>query len=184
MTSASILYEADSVLKFWLEAEPRWFAPAPAFDDEFRRRFMAYHLAAAARRLDSWSEAAASALSLVILLDQFPRNAFRHTAHMFATDPLARLFARLALERGYDTADAALDAKLRKFFYLPFMHSEALEDQERSVELFRNLDGTEYAETHAAVIRRFGRFPHRNAALGRVITSDEQSFLDAGGFAG
>ena len=181
MTNASILYDADSVLKFWREAESCWFAPAPPFDDEFRGRFMAYHLVAAARRLDSWSGAAASALSLVLLLDQFPRNAFRHTAHMFATDPLARLFAVLALERRYDDV---VDAKLRKFFYLPFMHSEALEDQERSVELFRNLDETKHAESHAAVIRRFGRFPHRNAALGRPITSDEQLFLDAGGFAG
>lgn len=174
--------EAISVLEFWNEAGPsRWFSHDDDFDRRFHDRFMDHHLAAAARRLDGWAEEVSSALALVILLDQFPRNAFRHTAHMFATDPLARFFAADALARGFPTQ---VDSSLERFFYLPFMHSEALADQERSVTLFRELGEVKYAEEHFDIIRRFGRFPHRNRALGRASTQEEQAFLDGGGFSG
>jgi uncharacterized protein (DUF924 family) len=138
-------------------------------------------LAAAARRLDSWSETASGTLALVILLDQFPRNAFRDTPHMFATDPLARFFASSALAHGLDEH---VPADLRPFMYMPFMHSEDIDDQERSVELQARLGNTEYAVLHRDIIRRFGRFPHRNAVLGRDSTPEEQAFLDSGGFSG
>ena len=174
--------EVASVLQYWIDAGPkRWFSKDPEFDREFRTRFLEHHLSAAARRLDFWSHTASGALALVILLDQFPRNAFRDTAHMYATDPLARLFAARAIDAGLD---CEVDSALRAFFYLPFMHSENIADQERSIELYRNLSGAEYAEQHYTIIQRFGRFPHRNRALGRINTEEEQAFLDAGGFSG
>jgi len=175
-------YNPDPVVQFWSSAGPKqWFSRDIAFDTEFRTRFMQHHLAAAARTLDDWLETARSALGLVILLDQFPRNAFRGTAHMFATDPLARLFADTALTKGYHEQ---VEASLVAFFYLPFMHSESLSDQERSLTLFRARQDAKYAEEHCEIIRRFGRFPHRNRALGRSTTPEEQAFLDSGGFAG
>jgi len=118
------------------------------------------------------------------VLDQFPRNMFRGDARTFAADPLARAVAERALARGFDRAVAPA---LRTFFYLPFEHSENLADQERCVALNRaaeDEDGLKWAELHADIIRRFGRFPHRNKALGRATTPEEQAFLDSGGFAG
>ncbi|HEX7732366.1 MAG TPA: DUF924 family protein [Rhodanobacter sp.] len=175
--------QPHDVTRFWYEAGPaKWFDKDEAFDREFTARFLDAHMAAARRELDRWLDGAESALALLILLDQFPRNAFRGTAHMFATDPLALSFARQAVARGHDRA---VEPALRVFFYLPFEHSEALADQDRSVALCEGLDGyARYARTHRDVIARFGRFPHRNAALGRETTTDEQVFLDAGGFAG
>ena len=124
----------------------------------------------------------------MILLDQFPRNLYRGTAHAFATDPLARMFARAALAAGHDQATEAL---LRRFFYLPFEHSESLADQELGVELCAALQADsgdeetmKFAIVHRDIIARFGRFPHRNAVLGRETTPEEQEFLDEGGFAG
>src|SRR5690606_31344158 len=114
-------------------------------------------------------------------LDQIPRNVFRGSGHAFATDPLALHVARRALGAGFD---ARVDATLRFFFYLPFEHSEAIADQDRAVELFTALGKADllgYAHAHRNVIARFGRFPHRNAALGRDNTADEQAWLDAGG---
>jgi uncharacterized protein (DUF924 family) len=141
------------------------------------------HFAAARRELDAWLDTASGALALLLLLDQVPRNALRGTAHMFATDPLARRFARQAVAAG---RDREVDPELRLFVYLPFEHSEDLADQERAVELIRPLGPLyeRYAVEHRDVIRRFGRFPHRNAVLGRETTADEQAFLDGGGFAG
>ncbi len=171
-----------SILQFWSDAGPtRWFEKNAEFDAEFRARFYELHMAAAARKLDHWTETASGTLALVILLDQFPRNAFRDTAHMYATDPLARYFATLALERGYDVQIAN---DLRLFLYMPFMHSEELVDQKRSLSLQQRLGFTRYAEQHYSIIARFGRFPQRNRALGRVNTPDEQAFLDAEGFSG
>ena len=119
----------------------------------------------------------------MILLDQFPRNCFRGTAHMFATDPLARYFARRALDAGHDQA---VEQSLRMFFLLPFEHSENLADQHFCVEKMLPLGDEllQYAITHRDIIHRFGHFPHRNAVLGRETTPDEQAFLDSGGFAG
>jgi uncharacterized protein (DUF924 family) len=134
--------------------------------------------------LTEWEQSAPGALALLILLDQFPRNMFRGTARMFASDPLARAIAAGAIVRGFD---AAVDTDMRGFFYLPFEHSEDPADQTRSVAFFKaadDADGLKWAELHADIIRRFGRFPHRNAVLGRETTAEEQAFLDSGGFGG
>jgi uncharacterized protein (DUF924 family) len=175
----------DDVLAFWRAAgPPKWFGKDAAFDREIAARFLATHEAAAAGHLADWEATPAGALALLILLDQFPRNMFRGTARAFATDPLARAVAERAIARGFD--DRAASAE-RMFFHLPFEHSENLADQERSLALSRRAgDGKadRYAEIHADIIRRFGRFPHRNAVLGRTTTPQEQAFLDAGGFAG
>ena len=176
---------ALAVTGFWREAGPdAWFAKNDAFDADFRSRFLDLHYAAARRELDGFAAHAEGALALMILLDQFPRNCFRGTGHMFATDPLARHFAEKAVAAGHDMA---LEPELRAFVYLPFEHSEAMADQERSLALFseRAPEGyLPYAVEHRAIIARFGRFPHRNAALGRETTAEERAFLDGGGFAG
>ncbi len=175
---------AIDLLEFWRAAgRKRWFAKDEAFDAEFRTRFMQLHLAAARRELDDWAATANGALALVLLLDQFPRNAFRGTAHMYATDPLARVLASRAIETGLDRD---VDAELRQFMYLPYMHSEDLEDQERSVALNAAVGGepSRHAVAHRDIVRRFGRFPHRNALLGRETTAEELAFLEQGGFAG
>ncbi|WP_315920107.1 DUF924 family protein [Mesorhizobium sp. SP-1A] len=175
---------ALAVTGFWREAgRDAWFSKSDAFDDEFRSRFLDLHYRAARRELDDWIAHPESTLALMILLDQFPRNCFRGTGHMFATDPLARHFAVKAIEAGHDLA---VETEVRVFFYLPFEHSEDLADQERSVELHQAnaVEELEYAVGHRDIIARFGRFPHRNRALGRETTPEEQAFLDGGGFAG
>ncbi len=175
---------AESLVAFWREAgRPRWFGKDEAFDALFRHRFLALHLEAAARAHDKWNATPEGALALLLLLDQFPRNAFRGTAHMFATDPLGLVFAEEAIARGHDRAIAD---ELRPFFYLPFMHAEDIGHQERCVVLCKDLPGEtlKYAIIHRDIIARFGRFPHRNAVFGRVTTAEEQAFLDAGGFSG
>jgi uncharacterized protein (DUF924 family) len=172
------------IIAFWRAAGPdRWFEKDAGFDDEIRRRFLAVHEAAAAGKLNAWEQNAEGALALLILLDQFPRNMFRGDARTFATDRQARAAASRALLNGFDGAFP----DLRSFFYLPFEHSEDLADQERSVALYQaagDADDLKWAELHADIIRRFGRFPHRNAVLGRATTPEEQAFLDSGGFAG
>jgi uncharacterized protein (DUF924 family) len=176
--------DAAAVVQFWVDAGPRkWFAKDAAFDAGFSGRFSAMHFAAARRELDHWADTAHGALALLILLDQYPRNCFRGTAHMYATDPLARLVARNALARGLEKQ---VDASLLVFFYLPLEHSEDPADQARSVELANNLDARsrDFAILHRDIIDRFGRFPHRNRHLGRASTPEEQAFLDQGGFAG
>jgi uncharacterized protein (DUF924 family) len=173
------------IVAFWREAGPkRWFVKDTAFDDDIRQRFLAAHEAAAEGKLRDWEANAEGALALLILLDQFPRNMFRGQARAFATDPLARAIAAGALVRGFD---AQVPKEMRGFFYLPFEHSEDMADQERCVALYKasgDAEGLKWAEAHADIIRRFGRFPHRNAVLGRPTTAEEQAFLDGGGFAG
>lgn len=175
---------AADVLAFWRDAGPaRWFARDDAFDARCAR-FLPLHMAAARRELDAWMADADGALALLVLLDQIPRNAFRGSAHAYATDPLARSLAGRAIDAGFDLAT---DPPLRVFFYLPYEHSESIDDQRRSVDLHARLQGAEagrWAQLHLDIIERFGRFPHRNAALGRETTIEEQAFLDAGGFAG
>lgn len=172
----------DNLLAFWREAGmDKWFRGGAAFDAECRARWQDAHFAAARRECDGWMDDADGALTLVLLLDQIPRNIFRGSGHAFATDPLALHFATRAIEVGFD---AKVEPALRFFFYLPFEHSEAIADQRRAVELFTALDDANlvgYAVAHRDVIARFGRFPHRNAALGRSNTPDEQAWLDAGG---
>ncbi len=176
---------AAEVLAFWRAAGPdKWFEKDDAFDADIRARFLAIYETAAAGGLAGWEDAAESALALTIVLDQFPRNMFRGDARTYVADPLARAVTERAIARGFDQHFPPIE---RRFFYLPFEHSENLDDQERSIALSRaagDEEGVKYAEIHADIIRRFGRFPHRNRALGRTTTPDEQAFLDAGGFAG
>ena len=178
----------DEILNFWFgdgsdpEHERRWFAQNAAFDQACRNGFLADHERAADSELDSWKNAPSSALALILLLDQFPRNIFRDTRRAFATDSKALATAKDAVERGFDFA---LPPVQRPFIYLPFQHSENLDDQQESVQLFRKLAAdhpetagyVDYAEHHLEVIRRFGRFPHRNAVLGRASTPEEKEFL-------
>jgi uncharacterized protein (DUF924 family) len=176
---------AEAVLAFWRgSGAERWFKRDAAFDDEIRVRFLATYEAAARGELADWEQTQSGALALVIVLDQFSRNMFRGSARAFEADPLARAVAARAIERGFDLL---IQVQERAFFYLPFEHSEHMPDQERALALFRSTGDTElvkWAELHADIVRRFGRFPHRNAALGRVTTPEERSFLDSGGFAG
>jgi uncharacterized protein (DUF924 family) len=175
----------EDVIAFWRAAGPRkWFGKDADFDRAITARFLATHETAAASGLSDWEATPDGALALLLLLDQFPRNMFRGSARALATDPLARAVADRAIARGFDERAASGE---RMFFYLPFEHSENLADQERSLALSRCAGGgtaDRYAEIHADIIRRFGRFPHRNATLGRATTPEEQAFLDAGGFAG
>jgi uncharacterized protein (DUF924 family) len=176
--------DALRVVSFWTEAGPAlWFAKDPAFDARFRDRFLLEHEAAARGELQHWLSTPDGALALVLLLDQFPRNAFRETARMYDTDAMAREVARRAFAAGYDREVAM---NLRKFFVLPFAHSEDLADQERSVALARRIGAEDlaHAEHHRDIVRRFGRFPHRNAILGRESTPAEKEYLANGGYAG
>lgn len=176
--------EASAVVSFWREAGPEfWFAKDAAFDRKFREGFLELHEAAARGQLPGWEASPLGTLALLLLLDQFPRNAFRGTPGMYESDALARRVAATALEAGHDHT---VMPELRVFFYLPFGHSENLADQERSVALNRPLGqpNLSHAERHYDIIRRFGRFPHRNPILGRAMTPQEQRFLDEGGFAG
>ena len=155
----------------------KWFRGGAAFDADCRTRWQDAHFAAARRECDDWLSDADGALALVLLLDQIPRNIFRGSAHAFATDPLALHMASRALDAGFD---ARVEPALRFFFYLPFEHSEALADQQRAVDLFTALGDANllgYAVAHRDVIARFGRFPHRNAILGRASTAQEQEYL-------
>ena len=177
--------DAADVLAFWRAAgSDKWFKKDAAFDAEIARRFSALWQQAAADALPAWEGTAEAALALVILLDQFPRNMFRGDARAFATDPAARAVVERAIARGFDHAVVVSE---RLFFYLPFEHSESEPDQARAVALIGAMgdaDLTRWAQLHADIIRRFGRFPHRNMVLGRTTTPQEQAFLDAGGFSG
>ncbi|HEY4318817.1 MAG TPA: DUF924 family protein [Herbaspirillum sp.] len=180
------LPSAREVVDYWREAglKKRWFSKDAAFDADFKARFEAAHHAAARGELDGWSAHAEGALALAILLDQFPRNAYRDSGHMFATDGKALAVADAAIAAGLDMA---FDPALRSFFYMPFMHSESPAAQDRSVQLCGSLgqaDTLRFAILHRDIVQRFGRFPHRNAALGRDATAEEQAFLDGGGFSG
>lgn len=179
-----MLVSSKEVLDFWKQAGPaKWFAKDVDFDREFKSRFEDTHFAAAANELDDWLSEAESSLALILLLDQFPRNCFRNTGHMFATDPLCRFYADKAIEKNFDQQ---VDKDLAVFFYLPLMHSEDLKDQERCLQLCKPLGETSYhhAVVHYDIIKKFGRFPHRNPQLGRKTTPEEQKFLTDGGFAG
>lgn len=173
------------IVDFWREAgKNRWFSKDDAFDREITSRFRATWETGARGEFASWQDSDDGLLALVIVLDQFPRNMFRGDPKMFATDAQALDVATRAINRG---VDQRLDQDMQGFVYMPFMHSEALADQERCVALFKaahNDYQLKYAEEHADIIRRFGRFPHRNAVLGRTTTPDEQAFLDSGGFSG
>ncbi len=176
--------QAYSVVEFWREAGPSlWFAKSKDFDRHFRERLLSTHEAAARGELDGWLASPYGALALILLLDQFPRNAFRGTTRMYATDAKARAATAIALDAGHDQA---VPKDLRLFIYLPLGHSEDAADQERSVALAQGIGEPDlsHAKRHRDIIRRFGRFPHRNPILGRVMTAEEQRYLDSGGYAG
>lgn len=179
----------DSVLTFWFdEAGPdKWFVKDTRFDREIRQRFLGYHESAARGDHDAWSDTALGCVALCILLDQFPRNMYRGRARAFATDAKALGIARLVVERGFDHKPG-LNERHRQFLYLPFEHSENIDDQRQSVTLakrwIKDPDYIDYAQQHLAVIERFERFPHRNPVLGRQSTAGELAFLaeTGGGF--
>ena len=176
--------EALKVVAFWREAGPAlWFAKDAAFDARFRERFLLDHESAARGELAQWQSTPEGALALVLLLDQFPRNAFRGTTRMYDTDALARKVANTAFAAGYDQG---IERELRTFFVLPFAHSEDLADQDRSVALARRIGPVDlaHAQHHRDIVQRFGRFPHRNAILGRESTPQEKDYLANGGYAG
>ena len=178
------------ILEFWFGApgsselgrnRRQWFEKSDAFDGLIRERFLATHESAAAGRLDGWAERPLGALALVLTLDQFPRNAFRGTPRAFATDAQALAVARGIVARGFDATYVPVE---RWFAYLPFEHAEDLTAQAESLALFDRLRGDPtsagtlgYAMRHYALIERFGRFPHRNAILGRTSTPEELAFL-------
>ena len=183
MVSESIF---SAVLDFWFGPEPgksraQWFRKDAAFDEEIRDRFGELHAAAGRRELEAWRGSPEPLLALVIVLDQFSRNLYRGDARAFAQDVHALDCAHHALGR---RDDLGLLPVQRQFLYLPFEHSEDLADQEIGVELMRSLDAfeetrgiSEWAVKHRDIVARFGRFPHRNAALGRASTAEELEFL-------
>lgn len=176
---------AETIVQFWREAGPKaWFNKSDLFDAALRARFEAMHHDAARGELAAWEDSAEGALALLLLLDQFPRNMYRGSAHAFATDGLARQIATRAVDRGFDRI---APADMRAFFYLPFEHSERAEDQARSCALFvtaEDENNIKWARLHAEIIAKYGRFPHRNEALGRESTAEELAFLQSGGFKG
>jgi uncharacterized protein (DUF924 family) len=179
----SAVATARQIHEFWFSdaVRPLWFDSTPEFDGQLVERYLATFHEAARGQLDQWQKSAVGALALVIVLDQFPLNMFRGQPESFATEAAAREVAEDAIVRGYDVD---LSNEEKSFFYLPFMHSESLADQDRSVALFRQagLDGgLKWALHHRDIIRRFGRFPHRNAILGRNNTEDESAYLVSGG---
>lgn len=188
----------DEILFFWF-GEPRndqpyyderrklWFAADPQIDQDIRDRFLGDYERAAAQELQGWITTPRSALALILLHDQFPRNMFRGEPRAFATDPLARTATDHFL---CTRSDQQLRAIERLFVYMPLMHSEDLIDQHRAVALFQQLaqddplaDSVPYALRHCEIIARFGRFPHRNAILGRLSTPEEIMFLQQPGSA-
>ena len=174
------------VLDFWFAAGPeKWFAKSDAFDVDIRRRFAETHAQAASGKLDAWAGDAQGMLALILVLDQFSRNLWRNDHRAFLRDGKALSLADESVRRRFDVETPAT---ARKWFYMPYMHAEDLAAQERGLVYFaQRLDDPEtmkFAVEHRDIIRRFGRFPHRNAILGRETTPEEQSFLDEGGFKG
>lgn len=181
-TDAATPTLAHRVVSFWKDAGPdHWFSKNESFDKRFRETFFDAHFAAARQEFQDWLNQPESALALILLLDQYPRNAFRGTGHMFATDGLALACARKSLK----FLDR-VEPELRNFIGLPFVHSENLSVQDEALTLYRQHipDQLRWTQIHHDIIARFGRFPHRNPALGRTTTAEERQFLDAGGFAG
>ncbi|MBT55772.1 MAG: hypothetical protein CMF72_20540 [Mameliella sp.] len=177
----------DDVLAFWLdEVGPKgWYAKDDALDETIRTRFGDALQGLMDGRFGLWLTYPSGALAYIILADQFPRNMFREDPRAFASDEVARAAAKQAIHRGWDLK---IDAPARQFFYMPLMHAENLCDQDRCVRLFKERmpesdNNLLHARVHREVIRNFGRFPYRNAALSRRTTEPEQGFLDNGGYA-
>lgn len=171
----------NDILTFWFEeiSPQQWFQVNAEFDELIRQRYLKIYEAASQGDMDHWQGDADGCLALCLVLDQFPRNMFRGKPEAFATDKKALLISKHAIHRGYDTI---LSAPKRRFLYLPFEHSENLNDQKKSLELFKSMKnddplGYDYALRHYEVIEKFGRFPSRNAALGRDSTPEEEEYL-------
>ena len=179
--------EPEEIVAFWLHdvGERGWYAVDDAVDAEIRARFLASWEAARRGEREFWLNGPRGALAYMILTDQFPRNMFRGDARAFATDERARAGARTAIAHDWDMG---IREPERVFFYMPFEHSEEIADQDLSIRYTaermpeRGAGYALHARAHAEIIRRFGRFPFRNAALGRATTAAEQVFLDAGGY--
>lgn len=179
--------EPEAIIEFWLHdvGEGGWYRAVDEVDAEIRARFLPAWQAAERGERDFWLNGPRGSLAYMILTDQFPRNMFRGDPRSFATDARARAGARVAIDHGWDMAVAEPQ---RVFFYMPFEHSEDMADQDRSIDLMTRkmpAHGAEFglhARAHAEVIRRYGRFPFRNAALGRKSTPEEIAFLEQGGY--
>lgn len=172
------------IINFWLASSNYWFDRCENFDLRFKNKYEKLHWQAASRAFHHWVESDEGALALLILLDQYPRNSFRNTGHMYATDSLALSYARQLVAR---KGDMNLEQSLRVFCYLPFAHSESLADQDLAVSLNERGQtgrGLEFAIHHREIIKQFGRFPHRNAILGRDSSTAELEYLAEGGFQG
>jgi uncharacterized protein (DUF924 family) len=172
------------VVAFWREAGPdKWFKKSDEFDRSISERFASLYEEAAAGRLSEWEKTADGAVALILVLDQFSRNMFRGSPKTFAQDAHALGVAKRALQAGFDEKVAP---ELRFFLYMPLMHAETIAEQRQCVRLFHAItpDNLKFAREHEAIIRRFGRFPHRNPVLGRHTTPAEQAYLDGGGFGG
>lgn len=180
-------HQSEDILQYWLtESGPeKWYAGGAEFDAEIRERYLGLWGQGRDGKLADWAGHPRKALALIIVLDQFPRNMFRGTAQAFSTDRRAKTIACYALDHGWDTR---FEEPERQFFYMPFMHSESLSDQDHSVRLMcqrmhQNKDAhLLHARAHREVIRKYGRFPYRNDALGRNSSAEEISFLNAGGY--
>jgi uncharacterized protein (DUF924 family) len=172
---SSVRHGPDDVLREWFRDPERWWTPDASFDERLRASYRDDVEAALRGERDGWASTPRGALALVILLDQITRNIYRGTPRMYAGDPKAVATCLAAIERGFD---ASLTADQRQFLYLPLMHSEDPAHQRRSLEKFRELGSSlDYAQRHAEIVLRFGRFPHRNALLGRASTAEELEFL-------
>lgn len=170
-----------SIIDFWYSEriKPRWFNSTPELDDEIRERYELLWHNAAQGEYNSWCETAEGCLALVIILDQFPLNMFRGKPESFKTESQAVTFAKLAVEKKHDRV---LPKDKLVFLYMPLMHSENLEDQDLSVSLFEQAglaDNARFANHHREIVRRFGRFPHRNAILNRTSSQDELDYLNS-----
>ncbi len=177
---------ATDVLDYWSQIGNKgWWVKNPQVDAEIHAKFGKLHADACQGKLDEWADTPDGALALIIVLDQFSRNMFRSDSRCFTHDAKSLEIAKTALEKGFDKK---AQEDLRFFFYLPFEHSENIEDQNKSVELFEAYNGSpdfmKAALEHQDIIARFGRFPHRNKMLGRETTPEEQAYLDGDGFKG
>lgn len=177
----------EEILAFWLEevGPSGWYASDPKLDEKIRSKFLETWQDVQKKSCAGWAISPRGTLALLILLDQFPRNMFRNDGTAFSTDKQARAKAKKALELGWDLK---IDTPERQFFYLPLMHSECLGDQERAVRLIRERMASDsqllHAKAHREVIRKYGRFPHRNVDLGRKTSAEEQQYLDSGAYGG
>lgn len=181
MAQQTHIADIDEIISFWYapQVKPLWFKSTPEFDQQLRDKFLDTLEAAQRGQLDAWRESAYGALALAILFDQFPLNMFRGNARGFATEQHARDVANHAIE---NKLDQQLNPQEKIFLYMPFMHSEDLADQDKSVELYAAAgleDNLRFAKHHREIIRRFGRFPHRNDVLGRSSTEEEQVYLNS-----